>query len=229
MTDSTRATLLQRLRDGADARAWDQFFESYWPAIFACARQRGCTDDTAQDIVQEVMLKVFQQRDIFKYDPARGRFRDWLRTVVRTQIAEYRRRPSARIHPHGANSDNSPPEPEAADATPDEAWERAFEHGILAVVLDAVRSESDPREYLAFELLCLAELSGNETARVTGLSRNAAYKASRRVMAKLKALVGAYESDGKLTAALREALATRPAPALERAMTTRVERTMRLR
>jgi RNA polymerase sigma factor (sigma-70 family) len=225
MTDSTRATLLERLRGGADPRAWDQFFECYWPAIYAGARQRGCTDDTAQDIVQEVMLTVFEQRDIFLYDPSRGRFRDWLRTVVRNQVAEYRRRPSARIRPAGA----PPPEPEAGDAAPDEAWEQAFERGLLSVVLDAARREADPREYLAFELLMLDDLSGNEAARLTGLSRNAAYKAARRVLARLKALAGGYESDGKLTAAFKEALAARPEPPLERAMTTRVERTMRAR
>ena len=80
-----------------------------------------------------------------------------------------------------------------------------------------------------FELLMLDGLSGNEAAKLTGLSRNAAYKAARRVLARLKALAGAYESDGKLTAALKDALAARPEPALERAMTTRVERTMRAR
>ncbi len=229
MTDSTRATLLERLRDGADPRAWDQFFECYWPAIYAGARHRGCTDDTARDIVQEVMLKVFEQRDVFRYDPSRGRFRDWLRTVVRNQVAEYRRRPAARIRPHGAEPEKPPIEPEAGDAAPDEAWERAFERGLLSVVLDAARRESDPREYLAFELLMLDDVSGNEAARLTGLSRNAAYKAARRVRARLKALAGAYESEGTLTAALKDALAARPEPALERAMTTRVERTMRAR
>ncbi|MBN1444218.1 MAG: sigma-70 family RNA polymerase sigma factor [Planctomycetes bacterium] len=229
MTESTRATLLERLRDGADPRAWDQFFESYWPAIYACARQRGCTDDSAQDIVQEVMLKVFEQRDVFRYDPSRGRFRDWLHTVVRNQIAECRRRPSARIRPAGAHPENTLPEPAAGGAAPDEAWERAFERGLLSVVLDVARREANPRDYLAFELLMLDDLSGNEASRLTGLSRNAAYKAARRVLTRLKALVGGYESDGKLTAALREALAALPEPPLERQMTTRVERTLRAR
>lgn len=115
------------------------------------------------------------------------------------------------------------------DDTADEVWERTFERVILSVVLDAVRGECDPREYLAFELLCLADLSGNETASLTGLSRNAAYKASRRVLARVKSLVGAYERDGSLTSELKAALATRPASALERGMTAAVARTMRLR
>ena len=94
MAENTRATLLERLRDGADALAWDEFFARYWPTIYGFARHRGCSLHTAEEVVQDVMLKVFQQRDIFHYDPSRGRFRDWLATVVRNQVFERRRRPT---------------------------------------------------------------------------------------------------------------------------------------
>ena len=97
MVSSTRATLLERLRDGANVLAWDEFFSRYWPTIYSFARYRGCSEHTAEEIVQDVMLKVFQQRDVYQYDPARGRFRDWLGTVVRNQVAEHRRRPGNRL------------------------------------------------------------------------------------------------------------------------------------
>ena len=93
---NTQATLLERLRDGADALAWDEFFARYWPTIYGFSRHRGCSQHTAEEIVQDVMLKVFQQRDVYQYDPARGRFRDWLGTVVRNKIAEHHRRPGRR-------------------------------------------------------------------------------------------------------------------------------------
>ena len=34
----TRASLLERLQDGADPMAWDDFFHRYWPFVFSLAR-----------------------------------------------------------------------------------------------------------------------------------------------------------------------------------------------
>ena len=65
------------------------------------------------------------------------------------------------------------------------AWETAFENSLLLAILDAVRRETNPRTYLAFELVGLEGLSGGEAARLTGLSRNAVYKAHKRVLERL--------------------------------------------
>ena len=94
--DTTQATLLENLRDGSDPSAWEEFFARYWPLIYGSARRRGCSEHTAEEVVQEVMLKVFRHRDVFRYDPQRGRFRDWLGKLVRNQLAEHRRRPAQR-------------------------------------------------------------------------------------------------------------------------------------
>ncbi len=229
MSSNTRATLLRRLRDGADPLAWDEFFERYWPLIYASARHRGCSEHTAEEIVQEVMLTIFRQRDIYQYDPARGRFRDWLGTVVRNKVAEQRRRPSGRVRARGGDSDVAPVEPEAEGAQPDAAWEGAFESGLLLVLLDIVRREINPATYLAFELSALAELSTAEVSRITGLSRNAIYKARRRVLKRLEELGETYREDGRLDQRLKRALRLRPRASVERVLSTRIENTMRSR
>ena len=148
----TRATLLERLRDGADQLSWEEFFRDYWPVVFALARRRGCSDQTAEEVVQDVMLKVFQQRDFYQYDPARGRFRNWLGTLVRNCVAECRRRPSERVRARGGDSSGDRIDPIDDGAEPDAQCEAAFEEALLLVLLDVVRREVDPRTFLAFEL-----------------------------------------------------------------------------
>ncbi len=225
--DTTQATLLENLRDGSDPSAWDEFFARYWPLIYGSARRRGCSEHTAEEVVQEVMLKVFRHRDVFRYDPQRGRFRDWLGKLVRSQLAEHRRRPSERVRARGGDSDPGVEELEADAAQADAAWETAFENALAAVLLDVVRRETDPRTYLAFELSALQGLAGGEVARITGLTRNAVYKARKRVLERLTQLGGPYRDEGQLQRQLKQAMESRPAAAVERALCTRIEETMR--
>jgi len=226
MTSTTRATLLKRLRDASDSVAWEEFFRLYGPAMYAYARYSGGSDETAQEVVQEVMLAVFQRRDAFRYDPARGRFRDWLRTVVRHKLAELRRRPAQRVRGRGGDAALVLEEPQALDAPPDQAWEEMFERAVLAGLLEVLRHEMNPRSYQAFELLVLHELPGDRVARLTGLSRNAVYLARRRAVGRLKELGEAYHDRGELDERLRSAMRLRPDESVERALSRRVEQTM---
>jgi len=225
----TQATLLRRLRDGSDPLAWEEFFNRYWTLIYGFARHRGCSDHTAEEIVQDVMLKVFEQKDLFQYDPARGRFRDWLGTLVRNNVAQRRRGPSERDRARGGNSDLAPAEPQAPDPGPDAAWEAAFEQTLLLVLLDVLRREMDPRAYLAFELYTLHELPGAKVAKYTGLSRNGVYRAYKRALRRLRELGAAYRKDGQLGERLKQAMRSRPQAAVERSLSTRIEKTMRSR
>lgn len=228
MNATTQATLLERLRDGEAVMAWEDFFQRYWRLIYTTARARGCRDHTAEEIVQEVMLTVFQNRDVFRYDPKRGRFRDWLRTVARNAVAEHRRGPSERVRARGGDSEDRSPEP-VEESRPDAAWEAAFEQSMLAALLDVVRREVAPETYQAFELLALAELSGRQVAKLTGLSRNAVYLARKRVLRRLQELGAGYREEGQLDDRVRRALRSLPAAAVERSVTNRVAKTMRSR
>lgn len=229
MNSQTRASLLEQLRDGADPLAWDEFFGRYGRLIYAFARHRGCSDHTAEEVVQDVLLKVFEQKDIFQYDPKRGRFRDWLGTVVRNQVAEYRRRPAQRIRAEGGSSGNALAHAEGETHQPDAFWEATFEEALMGVLLDVVRREMNPRDYLAFELLTLGQLPGAEVARITGLTRNAAYKARKRAIDRLSELGQSYRDEGQIDDRIKQALQSLPSAAVQRSLATRIEQTMRSR
>jgi RNA polymerase sigma-70 factor (ECF subfamily) len=229
MTSKTRPTLLEQLRGGSDALAWDEFFQRYWPMIYAYARRRGCSEHTAEEIVQEVMLKVFSKRDLFQYDPSRGRFRDWLGTVVRHQVAEYFRRPAQRIRPSAPSGNGHADEPSSPTPTPEQVWESAFENSLLLALLDAVRGETNPRDFVAFELSWLQGMKAADVAKVTGLTRNMVYKAQRKILKRLRQLVGRYADDGSLPSRIKGALDSQPSARVHRNMTTRIQATMRSR
>jgi RNA polymerase sigma-70 factor (ECF subfamily) len=220
MTTRTHGTLLERLREASDPLAWEEFYERYWRLIFATARRRGCSDHTAEEIVQEAMLAVFKGRAAFRYE--RGRFRDWLGTVVRHAIAARRRAPADRVRPLADDA----PLAEVPDATADPDWDRGFELATLAALLDTVKHEVAPATFQAFELSVLQELPGADVARVTGLSRNAVYLARRRILARLTELGAAARTGDALEASLRAAARDAPRHSVERAVSLLAEKTL---
>ena len=95
--------LLEALRSGHQD-AFDSLYHRYFQRLYNFSYLRLRNHADAEEVVQEVMLKVFQHRDVFRYDPQRGRFRDWLAKLVRNQLAERRRRPSERVRARGGDS-----------------------------------------------------------------------------------------------------------------------------
>ena len=82
MPDSpeTRASLLVRLKDSADDAAWAEFTEIYRPLICRLARARGFQHADAEDLAQQVLTSVARAIGRWQAEPARARFRTWLRT-----------------------------------------------------------------------------------------------------------------------------------------------------
>lgn len=229
MDSKTRPSLLERIRDAADPLAWDDFYHRYWPVVLNFAKHRGCSDDTAQDIVQDVMLEVFKQREVFQYDAAKGRFRNWLGGIARNLVAKRRGKPFERIRGRGGDSDHELGQCEDPGPDADQVWQQVFDEGVLCALLDVVRHEVTPTTYQAFELVALEGLSGDAAARVTGLSPNAVRKARARVLGRLRDLGRPYQERGELLDCVKRALASRPQAQVERALTTRMEETMRRR
>src|SRR5881227_3493651 len=79
---STRVSLLSRLRqDPSDQAGWDQFVERYRRHIYRWCRQWNLQEADAEDVTQDILVKLTQKLRAFAYDPSRS-FRNWLKTVA---------------------------------------------------------------------------------------------------------------------------------------------------
>lgn len=87
--DSTRASLLIRLRNPADAQAWVEFDARYRDLIVRFARARGLQAADAEDVAQDVVRKLVAGLRGFEYDARAGGFRRYLFRCVRNRLADH--------------------------------------------------------------------------------------------------------------------------------------------
>src|SRR5438309_11546282 len=115
---STNPTIFLRLR-ACDAEprefAWDQFSARYAPIIASFARRLGARQQDVDDLVQDVLLGFFLKSPTFIYDPAKGRFRSYLK-VCTYRALQKRLGKEARLH--GKPLD----ELDAQDLAVDQVW-----------------------------------------------------------------------------------------------------------
>src|SRR5437868_2323546 len=101
----TRPSLLFRLRDPRDGKAWDDFALVYGPLVYGHARRRGLAHEDAEDVAQKVFARVSAAIRGFAYQREKGRFRDWLGSIVRNEV--FRHWKKEENHPQGQGGDNA--------------------------------------------------------------------------------------------------------------------------
>ena len=91
---ATQKSLIRRARDPDDKQAWEDFVRYYERFIFHVLHRMNVSSSDFDDLVQNVLVKLWQR--ISTYDPKKARFRTWLGVVVRNavhdQFAESKRR-----------------------------------------------------------------------------------------------------------------------------------------
>jgi RNA polymerase sigma-70 factor (ECF subfamily) len=184
---STHPSLLVRLRNGQDHKAWTCFAEVYGPAIYGFARKQGLQDADAADLLQEVLRVVTGAIHQLDYDPRRGTFRSWLFTVVRNQLLRFRSRQDRPGQGTGSTSAHirlqEAPSPETSSA---HLWDLEYERSRFAWAAEQIRPQVKPQTWQAFWNTAVEGRSGEETATDLGMTVAAVYLAKSRVMARLK-------------------------------------------
>jgi RNA polymerase sigma-70 factor (ECF subfamily) len=190
----TRQTLLLRLGDPSDRRAWEQFVEIYAPLVFQFARRRGLQDSDAADLVQDVLLRVAGAFRRGTYDRSRGKFRGWLLTIARHETYDWLAARARREQAGGGTAAlqqlSEIPQPGEA-----EAWEDDYCERLLAWAAEQVQKEVQPATWRAFRLTAVERQSGEQAAAQLGLSVAAVYLAKSRVMKRLRELVSEIDEE----------------------------------
>jgi RNA polymerase sigma-70 factor (ECF subfamily) len=193
---TTRASLLMRLRDPADDRAWVEFVDLYSPLIRRIARRGGLQDADAADLEQEVFRAVAGAIGRYDPDPGRGSFRGWLLRIARNLLlnllAARRRHPSA-----GGGTDlisllEAQPDPASQDSA---VFEAEYRRRTFEWAAEQVREEFKPATWQAFWRTAVKNEEPAAVAAEIRLSVGAVYVARSRVLARIRTKVEEVEGN----------------------------------
>lgn len=192
----TRRTLLSRLRNLDDQESWRTFFDLYWRLLYNVARRSGLDDADAQEIVQDTVVAVARKMPGFRYDPARGTFRQWLLRITRRRIVDhlrrvYRQLPKADIAPESLAEDQilAGAAAEQSVSAIEAAWNEEWEKATFAAALECVRAEINPLHFQVFDYCVLKAWPASKVATTLGMNAARVYLAKHRVAQAMKRAV----------------------------------------
>lgn len=174
--NATRASLLLRLRDHDDA-AWMEFFRIYTPAVYGYAKRRGLQANDAEDLAQEVLVEVARCIRNFEYQPEKGRFRDWLGSIVWRRLTRYwqaQKTPAETVNP------------ELQAGLAESSWVDEYQASILSSALTNIQPHFAETTWLAFLGVWKDGERATEVSVRLGIPVEVVYNAKSRVLKQLE-------------------------------------------
>ena len=175
---TTNATLFLRIRASDPLPreiAWEEFRQRYSPMIAGFARNLGARQQDVDDLIQDVLMGFFAVSPTFLYDPAKGRFRGYLKVctfrALRSRLGQNARFKTLPL-------DHVDPESLEVEQVWNDVWEQEQLRCALAAAREAYAGSSTFR---AFELYVILGKLPAAVAEELGVNINSVYKAKERV------------------------------------------------
>jgi RNA polymerase sigma-70 factor (ECF subfamily) len=147
---STRASLLLRLRNPQDEAAWAEFVRLYVPLVYGYARRQGLQDADAADLSQDVLRAVAGAVGRLEYDAERGSFRNWLFTVLRRKLLNWRAAQKNQAHGSGDTATHQLLQQCPAPEREETEWAADWERRVFAWACEQVRPQVSETTWQAF-------------------------------------------------------------------------------
>lgn len=187
----THPSLIARLREGRDEDAWRELDDRYRDLVLHYCRARGLQESDADDVRQLVMFALARSIRQFEYDPARGRFSNYLKKIIQNEIYTFLNA-KGRL-PQALDSTA----PEQGAAAEEDSWNREWENYHIRRAFARLAGTFEKKSILIFSRL-LEGAAAAELARELNTTIEAIHKIRQRVRGELERLVAEQirEEDG---------------------------------
>lgn len=189
----TRPSLILRLKNPDDMLAWQEFVEIYQPIVGTLAIRKGLQKADADDVTQEVLVRVAKHIEEWHEKPDSSSFRAWLATITRNQTIQFFRKRGR----HAATG-----LPSELECRSDQTLEKDFDleqnRQLFAWAARRVQKQFKDKTWKAFWLTAVTQNSIAETANLLNTTIAQVYVSRSRVMKALKTEVQKSEFDSRI-------------------------------
>jgi len=191
--DATDEMLMVRYQRG-DRDAFAELVRRYKTPVFNFVLRHIRHSNTAEDVTQDVFLRVVQNAAEFKHE---ARFSTWLYTIARNLCVDQLRKLSHRRHPSldqpASSEDTRPMIENVADAHPRASVERSAVSGeVQGKIVEAIEALPEEQREV-FLLREVANLPFKEIADITGVGENTVKSRMRYALDRLQLALSEFE------------------------------------
>src|SRR6059036_2660698 len=176
----TRASLILRLPDAADGRAWDDFVAVYAPLVYRLARRHGLQPADSDDVVQDVLAAVARSVETWLKRPDRGPFRAWLLKISRNLAINALTRPKSRPLASGGDNDQRLLQHAAANGDAASQFDLEYRRELFRWAAEQIREHFTDETWQAFWLSTVEDQSIAAVAGQLQVSVGSVYIARSR-------------------------------------------------
>ena len=198
MAFTTRKSLLAKVHNG-DGVSWEAFYEAYQPLIELKGSDLGLNRYEKEELIQNVMFEVFAKditgkfvQDkipddvVFTYDPSKGRFRHYLRKVVKFQAIKILKKRRNNV---SLNADDDMENLFPADDVWNASWDEEWHRHVLNQAMVELKNRVQPETFAAFEMYAVQNRNVQEVAEFLNLSVSSVYTAKSRCVSALREII----------------------------------------
>lgn len=190
----TRETLLKKIKTHSDEHSWDEFINYYKGYIYIVARNMNLKHHDAEDILQRVLIRLWEKLPEFDYSPNKGSFRAFLCTIIRNMIIDLLKK-RKRIFSTSEDIKELELKPKSEPfslAEVEQIAEREWKIYIANTAWQEIKGELTDNVRKTY-LLLLAGYDVDEISIELGIQRNTVYVYKLRVLEKFQRKIRALE------------------------------------
>ena len=178
---TTRVSLLLRVKDPTDTKAWYEFHGLYAPLLYNYARSRGLTYADAEEIRDQCLEVIANKIGAFEYDRSKGGFKCWLYRIASCKVIDMLRKSRNKRADTRAMRMLTAEEPSSG-----ELWDKHWRDEHLKFCVQQARDTVSEKNYRAFHMLLFDGCAVPDVCEALGLNTNQVYKAKSRVLQRVR-------------------------------------------